>query len=286
MYAPDDAFPTGDGMGIRLDTARRSTVIGLAAGGLIVLVMLLLAPSQVGLFLNVPGLLIVVGGTFAATLVSRPFADVVRVLRSLPSLATDEPLSVDPEIGQIQRVAEYYRHGYVRAAEEELQGVGNPFLRAGMQLVIDRGPVQDLIKVLQWRIAGLRAREQADAQIIRTMATLTPAFGMVGTLFGLVHMLSGLGGSGMSEIGASMAFAMSSTLYGILLANLLLKPLAIKMERRTQERVVLLQMLQEGILMLYEKRHPTLIREALEAYLAHQSEAVQDGVTLALPRAA
>jgi len=277
---------SGDGMRIRLDTAGKSTVIGLAAGGLIVVVMLLLAPSQIGLFLNVPGLLIVVGGTFAATLVSRPFADVVRVLRSLPDLARDEPQSVDEEIGQIQRVAEYYRHGYVRAAEEELQGVGNPFLRAGMQLVIDRGPVQDLVKVLQWRIAGLRAREQADAQIIRTMATLTPAFGMVGTLFGLVHMLSGLGGSGLSEVGASMAFAMSSTLYGILLANLLLKPLAIKMERRTQQRLVLLQMLQEGILMLYEKRHPTLIREALEAYLAHQQDAAPDSARPALPRAA
>ena len=277
---------SGDGMRIRLDTAGKSTVIGLAAGGLIVVVMLLLAPSQIGLFLNVPGLLIVVGGTFAATLVSRPFADVVRVLRSLPDLARDEPQSVDEEIGQIQRVAEYYRHGYVRAAEEELQNVANPFLRAGMQLVIDRGPVQDLVKVLQWRIAGLRSREQADAQIVRTMATLTPAFGMVGTLFGLVHMLSGLGGSGLSEIGASMAFAMSSTLYGILLANLLFKPLAIKMERRTQERVVLLQMLQEGILMLYEKRHPTLIREALEAYLAHQQDAAPDSARPALARAA
>ena len=277
---------SGDGMRIRLDTASKSTVIGLAAGGLIVLVMLLLAPSQIGLFLNVPGLLIVVGGTFAATLVSRPFADVVRVLRSLPDLARDEPQSVDEEIGQIQRVAEYYRHGYVRAAEEELQNVANPFLRAGMQLVIDRGPLQDLVKVLQWRIAGLRAREQADSQIVRTMATLTPAFGMVGTLFGLVHMLSGLGGSGLSEVGASMAFAMSSTLYGILLANLLLKPLAIKMERRTQQRLVLLQMLQEGILMLYEKRHPTLIREALEAYLAHQQDAALDSARPALPRAA
>ena len=273
---------SGDGMRIRLDTAGKSTVIGLAAGVLIVVVMLLLAPSEIGLFLNVPGLLIVVGGTFAATLVSRPFADVVRVLRSLPDLARDEPLSVDQEIGQIQRVAEYYRHGYVRAAEQELERVSNPFLRTGMQLVIDRGPLQDLVKVLQWRIAGLRSREQADAQIVRTMATLTPAFGMVGTLFGLVHMLSGLGGSGLPEIGASMAFAMSSTLYGILLANLLFKPLAIKMERRTQQRVMLLQVLQEGILMLYEKRHPTLIREALQAYLGHQ----QDAATLALPEPA
>jgi chemotaxis protein MotA len=275
-------FPTEEAMRIRLNAVNKSSVIGLAGGGSIVLVMLLLAPSQIGLFLNIPGLLIVVGGTLAATIVSRPIADVVRVLRSLPDLATDAPLTADHEIAQLQRVAEHYRLGYVRAAEQELEQVSNPFLRTGMQFVIDRGPVQDLIKVLQWRIAGLRSREQADAQIVRTMATLTPAFGMVGTLFGLVHMLSGLGGSGLPEIGASMAFAMSSTLYGILLANLLFKPLAIKMERRTQQRVMLLQVLQEGILMLYEKRHPTLIREALQAYLGHQ----QDAATLALPEAA
>jgi len=273
-------------MGIRLNTVNRSTLIGLAAGGLIVLAMLLAAPSQIGLFLNIPGLLVVVGGTLAATVVSRPIADVVRVLRGLPDLAHDVPLTVDQEIDQLQRVAEYYRHGYVRAAEQELERVGNPFLRTGMQLVIDRGPVPELVKVLQWRIAGLRAREQADAQIVRTMATLTPAFGMVGTLFGLVHMLSGLGAAGLPQIGSSMAFAMSSTLYGILLANLILKPLAIKMERRTQQRLVLLQLLQEGILMLYEKCHPTIIREALEAYLAQQHEAARDGTALALPKVA
>jgi chemotaxis protein MotA len=273
-------------MRIRLDTARQSTVIGLASGGLIVLIMLLVAPSQIGLFINIPGLLVVVGGTLAATVVSRPFADVVRVLRGLPELANDVPMTAHHEIGQLQRVAEYYRHGYVRAAEQELERVSNPFLRTGMQLVIDRGPVQDLVKVLQWRIAGLRSREQADAQIVRTMATLTPAFGMVGTLFGLVHMLSGLGAAGLPEIGASMAFAMSSTLYGILLANLVLKPLAIKMERRTQQRLVVLHMLQEGILMLYDRCHPTLIREALEAYLAHQQEAAQDASGLALPQVA
>jgi chemotaxis protein MotA len=273
-------------MAIRLDTARRSTLIGLSAGGLLVVVMLLLSPNQIGLFVNVPGLLIVVVGTLAATIVSRPIPDVVRVLRSLRRLTDDAPLRLDHELEQLLRVAEYYRHGYVRAAEQEVERVSNPFLRTGLQLVIDRGPLQDLNKVLHWRIAGLRQREQADAQIVRMMATLTPAFGMVGTLFGLVHMLSGLGTSGLPQIGASMAFAMSSTLYGILIANLILKPLAVKMERRTQQRLVLMQMLHEGILMLYEKRHPTLIREALEAYLAHQQEAAIDATSIALPQAA
>jgi chemotaxis protein MotA len=273
-------------MGIRLKIVNRSTTIGLTVGGVLVVAILLLSPNQIGLFLNVPGLLIVVIGTLAATIVSRPIPDVVRVLRGLPKLADDAPLRADRELEQLLRVAEYYRHGYVRAAEQEVERVSNPFLRTGMQLVMDRGPVQDLTKVLQWRIAGLRQREHADVQIVRMMATLTPAFGMVGTLFGLVHMLSGLGSSGLPQIGASMAFAMSSTLYGILIANLILKPLAVKMERRVQQRLVLMQMLHEGILMLYEKRHPTLIREALEAYLAHQQEAAFDVPSIALPRAA
>jgi chemotaxis protein MotA len=218
--------------------------------------------------------------------VSRPIADVVRVLRGLSELATDDPATADGEIEQLLRVAECYRHGNLHAAERELAQVSNPFLRSGMQIVIDQGPLQDLTKVLQWRIAGVRMREQADAQILRTMAALAPAFGMLGTLFGLVQMLSGLGHSSLQEIGATMAFAMSSTLYGILAANLVLKPLAIKMERRTQGRLVLMTMLQEGILLLYERRHPTLIRETLEAYLAHQQEAPGPAIQLTLVKAA
>jgi chemotaxis protein MotA len=159
-------------------------------------------------------------------------------------------------------------------------------LRSGIQLVIDRGPLQDLTKVLQWRIAGLRAREQSDAQILRTMATLAPAFGLLGTLFGLVHMLSGLGHSGLPEIGAAMAFAMAATLYGILAANLVLKPLSIKMERRTQQRLASMNMLQEGILLLYDRQHPILIRETLDAYLSHQEGASYQVTKLAWVNAA
>lgn len=273
-------------MQLNLQELNKSTVIGLVGGGGLVLGMMLLVPEHFGVFFNIPGLLVVLGGTFAATVVSRPIVDVVRVMRSLPDLATDDPETVEGEIEQLLRVAEWYRRGNLAAAERELTQVSNPFLRSGMQIVIDQGPLQDLTKVLQWRIAGVRLREHADAQILRTMAAFAPAFGMLGTLFGLVQMLSGLGHSGLQEIGATMAFAMSSTLYGILAANLVLKPLAIKMERRTQGRLVLMTMLQEGILLLYERRHPTLIRETLDAYLAHQQEASTPILRLAMVKAA
>ena len=264
----------------------KSTLIGLLGGAGLVLGMMLLVPAHIGVFINIPGLLVVLGGTLAATVVSRPIADVMRVLRSLPELVKDETLSAEVEVQQLLRVADWYRRGNIFAAEMELEKIRNPFLHGGILMVIDAAPLQDLTKVLHWQIAGVRMREHADSQILRTMAALAPAFGMLGTLFGLVQMLSGLGHSGLQEIGATMAFAMSATLYGILSANLVLKPLAIKMERRTQRRLVLMNMLQEGILLLYERRHPTVIRETLEAYLTHQQEASYPMLPLTLVKAA
>ncbi len=273
-------------MRIQLSNLNKPTLIGLLAGAGLVIGMMLLVPAHIGVFFNIPGLIVVLGGTLAATVVSRPIADVMRVLRSLPELIKDESLSADVEIQQLLRVAEWYRRGNISTAELELEKIRNPFLHGGIRMVFDAAPLQDLIKVLQWRSAGVRMREHADSQILRTMAALTPAFGMLGTLFGLVQMLSGLGHSGLQEIGATMAFAMSATLYGILSANLVLKPLAIKMERRTQRRLVLMNMLQEGILLLYERRHPTLIRETLEAYLTHQQESSYTMIPLTLVKAA
>jgi chemotaxis protein MotA len=98
------------------------------------------------------------------------------------------------------------------------------------------------------------------------MAVFAPAFGMLGTLFGLVHMLAGLGNSGLGEIGGTMAFAMITTVYGIIFSNLFFKPLAIKMERRINFQVSQLNVLMEGVSQVYQRRHPTQIYETLEAY--------------------
>jgi chemotaxis protein MotA len=101
---------------------------------------------------------------------------------------------------------------------------------------------------------------------MRTMAVFAPAFGMLGTLFGLIHMLYGLGSSGIAEIGAAMGFAMITTLYGIVAANLFLKPLAMKLERRHQQEYSVNHMLCEALLLVQERRHPSLILDALESF--------------------
>lgn len=248
----------------------QSTIIGLLGGAIVLIGMLIMAPVNAGAFFNIPGLIVVLGGTFAATCISRPFRDVYRLLRMLPELFREDTSTIETDIGQLLQFATRYRHGNLRAAERELATIDNPFLYAGLRRVIDRGTLEDLRNSMQWRIAGLRSREQGRVQILQTMSVFAPAFGMLGTLFGLVHMLSGLGSSGLDEIGGTMAFAMITTVYGIVASNLFFKPLAIKMERRTAQRLMHLNALMEGVLQIYEKRHPTLIRESLEGFFAHQ----------------
>ena len=202
----------------------QSTVIGLLGGAIVLIGMLIMAPVNASAFFNIPGLIVVIGGTFAATCISRPFRDVYRTLRNLPQLFREEVSTLETDVGQLLQFATRYRHGNLRAAERELANIDNPFLYTGLRRVIDRGSLEDLRNALQWRISGLRSREQGRVQILQSMSVFAPAFGMLGTLFGLVHMLSALGSSGLDEIGGTMAFAMITTVYGIVASNLFFKP--------------------------------------------------------------
>lgn len=247
----------------------RSTLIGLVGGLLILALTALISRTPLGGILNLPGLLMVVGGTLTATLVSRPVRDVVAVLKSLRGLMRDEPVHADHEIAHLSHIAHWYRSGNIRAAEQAVHQVTNPLLRTGAQLVIDREPISDIVKVLQWRIAGVRSKVQGDVQILRTLAAFAPVFGMLGTLFGLIRMLNTLGHASLGDIGGAMSFALITTLYGLILANLVFRPLAMKLERRIQHQVMLMSMLVEGVVLLHERRHPMQIKEALTTYLFH-----------------
>ena len=243
-----------------------STTIGLCGGLLLILVMILVAPEHIGAFFNIPGLIVVLGGTIAATLVSRPIKEVIPVLRKIPLLLEDYSPNANAEIKQLLQFAEIYRRGAIRQAEQHIATIKHPILVTGLQHIVDGGPRNGLIKMIRYRVQNQRQRGEAEVQILRTMAVFAPAFGMLGTLFGLIHMLYGLGSSGIAEIGTAMGFAMITTLYGIVAANLFLKPLAMKLERRHQQEIDLNHMLCEGLLMVQERSHPSLIMDSLESF--------------------
>jgi chemotaxis protein MotA len=166
--------------------------------------------------------------------------------------------------------------GDLRAVEKELGQVDNPFLRAGVQMVVDMTPEEDILDFMQWRIARLKAREHAEAQLFRVMSGFAPAFGMIGTLVGLINLMFVLGDGDMQAIGTQLGVALMTTFYGILLANLLFKPVAVKLERRTEQRVILMSMVMQGISMMCKKRSPSLMRETLKSFVQSYDDEIRD----------
>jgi chemotaxis protein MotA len=245
-----------------------------------------MAPEHISAFFNIPGLLVVIGGTIAATIVSRPIAEVKRVMKQLPALLEDERSDASRELNQLLQFADVYRRGSVRLAEEQINQIHHPLLITGLHHIADGGTKQSLLKLLRNHIHTIRHRGESEVQILRTMSVFAPAFGMLGTLFGLIHMLHGLGASGIAEIGTAMGFAMITTLYGIVAANLFLKPLAMKLERRHQQQVSIYQMLCEGMMMIQERTHPQLILESLDALGSHRIETAPQSVRPVMASAA
>ena len=254
-----------------------STLIGMVASVLLLAVVMIFAAENPLLFIDVPSLGIVLFGTLAATFLSYPLREVLRVFKLIGTVVRNEQLYTQKDIEELVDVSRLWIRDDPVAVEKALQHVTNPFLRTGVQLVIERTPEEDILDLLQWRIARLKAKEAAEAQLFRVMASYAPAFGMIGTLVGLVNMMDVLGTGDMNVIGGQLAVALMTTFYGILLANLVFKPVAVKLERRTEQRIVLMNMVMQGISMMTAKRSPSLMRETLKSFVAHYEDEIFDG---------
>ncbi len=257
-----------------------STVIGVIAGVGIVGFVIWLTSNDAYAFLNLPGLIIVLGGTLAATLVSYPAHEFMRIFKLVGLVIHEKSLNGTRQVAEIEQLARKWFRDDIRGVEQQLDTIDNAFLKTGIQLVIDKTPLQDIIDLLHWRITRLRAQEQAEAQMFVSMATFAPAFGMLGTLIGLINMLSIMDSKNLTTIGLHLAIALVTTFYGLLAANLIFKPIATKLERRTEKRVMLMTMVMEGITLMSQRRTPSFIRATLESFIAQHENELYEPVDL------
>lgn len=253
-----------------------STLIGIVSGFGLVFGAIFLSSNHAADYFNLPSLLLVLGGTIAATLISYPLHEVLRVFGVFTIVLRNERLYAERDIIELVEVAKLKFQGQINRADEKLSGIKNPFLRTGVQMVLDGASIDDITTLLQWRIGRMRARERAEAQIFRTMAAFAPAFGMLGTLLGLINMLHAMDAAHFAAIGANMALALVTTLYGILLSNMIFKPIALKLERRTEQRVMLMNMMVEGVMLMQQQRSPAFIRETLQSFMAQSEDELRE----------
>ena len=249
---------------------RPVTLLSITLVILLLSITFLVSPANLLNLINLPGLLVVLGGSFLAIMLSKPQQEVMELLRELPSIYKNEAQSlVSPsDIKYLMRLAHLNRSGRLRAMEQELASIQQPLLKKGIQLILDKCSVKEISLLVSREKAKLLQSNKEKAKILRLMSSYAPAFGMLGTLLGLIHMLYNLGTVEIATVGSTMGFALLTTLYGLLAANLVFKPLAIKLERVTALHEMQLNMLAEGVLMVQEKKHPLIINDVLESYLS------------------
>ena len=243
-----------------------STIIGALLGFTLVLFAMATGKGGISSFVHYPSFAIVIGGTFAVTMMNFPFGE----LRSLSKVMAVTALhKISTPAQEIQRIVEYAnlaRKEGLLALENRLNEVQDSFFAKGTQLVIDGFNAETVRDIMTVEAEWQRQRHSAGKKMLDQMGTFAPAFGMIGTLVGLVQMLQNL--SDPTSIGQGMATALLTTLYGAMLANMLFLPLAGKLEVRAKQEALLRELMIEGIVAIQSGEKPQLIKEKLKGFLS------------------
>ena len=188
--------------------------------------------GKLSTFWSLTSLMITVGGSFAALLINFQIPQIKMVFQVTKKAFTDDVKDISDYIDLFVRLGQKARREGLLALEDDLAELDDPFLANGMQMVID-GLDPELIRdIIETEIEATQARHKLGQDVFRTWGALSPAFGMIGTLIGLINMLTNL--DDPSKIGPGMAVALITTFYGALLANLLFIPIAGKLSIRSE----------------------------------------------------
>lgn len=235
---------------------------------------------------NLPGFIIVVVGTAAATLISFDFIEIRLAFRSLWVVFVRQRDQPQRDAQDIVAVTQAWRHGNLAAIQTSITTTQSPFLRLGLEMITDNiVPLPGIIETLRRRIDKVRAKEGAEAQVFKSMAGYAPAFGMLGTLFGLVQMLGNVAANNIPAIASGLAVALLTTMYGVILAYAFFRPFAAKIEQRTEARVKRMQIILEALCLMAQTRSPGVIKEFAHAVDLEFKDELGGGAA-APPRAA
>jgi len=243
-----------------------TTIIGLLISWVCILgAALISGEGSLGPYIDLPSVLIVTMGSVGATIASYP-GD---VLKRLGATVKNAFVSDDPDLlAMVQTItsfAEKARREGLLALEGDLTDVKDEFLKKSIQLVVD-GTDPELVKaILDTEIGVLETRHFGNKAALDCAAELSPAFGMMGTLIGLIAMLGNL--EDVSRLGPGMAVALITTMYGSMMANMFCIPVSKKLAGRSAREVVSMELMVEGILAIQAGENPRIVEEKLKVFL-------------------
>ena len=220
-----------------------------------------------GDFISIPSFGIVAGGMIASIFVAFPMPHVVALGKAIGAVLKPADDKMGPLVDTACEVGESARKG-AADLEKAVETVRIYFLKDGVQMVVDGYSLDEVTEIMETRIEYREKREKDQTDMLKSMGDLAPAWGMVGTLIGLVLMLAGFGGEGGADnLGGGMAAALITTLYGAVFANLFFLPMAQKMGNKTTMTSMSASLLVEAARLIHQKKHPLIIREKLNSFI-------------------
>jgi chemotaxis protein MotA len=242
-----------------------ATIFGIASGMFLIFYAIATKGSLL-IFVSFSSAMIVLGGTIAATLIHYPLSDVLSVAGVVKKAFLHKSPHPAETIRNLVRFAEMARKEGILSLENEMEKVKDNFLRQGIQLAADGTEPEMMRSILGTELAYLQERHELGQGIFNSMGTYAPAFGMIGTLIGLVLMLSSM--EDPSTIGPAMAVALITTFYGSLLANLIFLPIAGKLKTRSGQEVMIKELILEGVLSIQSGDNPRIVEQKLTSFVA------------------
>ncbi|MBL4769601.1 MAG: MotA/TolQ/ExbB proton channel family protein [Planctomycetes bacterium] len=243
-----------------------NSIIGTVIACMVVLVAMATGPGGVGIFIDVPSMAIVFGGVTGVIMMAFPSDDLKPFVKIFMVTFMRKMPVYTEEIDRIVSYANLARKEGLLALETKLQSVDDTFFSKGIQLVIDGFGADTVRDIMELEADWETKRHETGAKIMDQLGAFAPAFGMIGTLVGLVQMLQDL--SDPDSIGIGMATALLTTLYGAMAANMVFIPIAGKLEAVKNQNGLLRSLMVEGIVAIQSGEKPQLIKEKLKGFLA------------------
>lgn len=244
----------------------KATLGGLLMGSGLLFLAIMIAPgSTLSAFIDYPSAAVVVGGAISAAFIAFPLKTMLSIHKVAKKLLQPKTLELAPVIRQLVEFSEVARRDGILALENKTEEIEDPFILKGVQMAVD-GVDNDLLEnILRADIDALSQRHRTGKAIFDTLGRYAPAFGMIGTLMGLIIMLGNM--DDPAAIGPGMAVALITTLYGAIIANLFCLPFADKLAFYSRREIEVREVVLTGILAIQDGDNPRMVEQKLMTML-------------------
>jgi len=244
------------------------TILGLLCGVACIIISIFIGDGQLKSFWDLPSVFITIGGGICSALINFRIKDLINTLKVTKKIFTDKQSSATETIAMLVKLSEKTRREGLLSIEPELEQMEDPFIRQSLQLVVDGIESETIKDFMDTEIENMQARHSKGQAVFNMLAAIFPAWGMIGTLIGLINLLLKL--DDPAQIGPSMSVALVTTFYGSVLSNFVCAPIAGKLKMKSDEEVHQKEMIAEAVISIQAGENPKMLEQKLKIFLPQE----------------